>query len=212
LGRSRKRKSKLAQRDANAAPRRADRSAGRSVASRTWTETHGRDLRFLVIFGVLMAGYYAASTTTVVTTRFFPWYLETTAQMSASILSTCGYDDIAANGQALVSKHGSIAVERGCDAIAPTALFVSAVLASPAPTLSKLPAVFGGGFILMVINIVRIITLFLTAVHWKAAFDVMHLDIWQALFILIAILLWALWASWTTQRRKRLTDAATAHA
>ena len=61
---------------------------------------------------------------------------------------------------------------------------------------------FGGVAILMIVNLIRIITLFLTAVHWPNAFDVMHLDVWQAAFIFLAIVLWALWASWAARRRR----------
>lgn len=206
MARGRKRKDKGIDAQRSGSPERTP--LPRSTQS--WMETHGRDLRFLLIFGTLMGAYYVVSTAAVVTDRFFPWYLRATADVSADVMNTFGYDDVTAKGQALNSSKGSIAVERGCDAIAPTALFVSAVLASPAPIASKVLAVFGGIFILMVINVVRIITLFLTAAHWRAAFDIMHLDIWQALFILLAILLWAFWASWTTQRQKRQTDAATA--
>ena len=63
--------------------------------------------------------------------------------------------------------------------------------------------VVGGALILMVLNVIRIITLFLTRMHWPKAFDIMHIDVWQVMFILFAILLWALWASWTTKRMQR---------
>ena len=61
-------------------------------------------------------------------------------------------------------------------------------------------AVLGGVIVRMVLNVIRIITLFLTRLHWPKAFDIMHVDVWQVMFILFAILLWALWASWTTKR------------
>ena len=140
MTRGRKRKDKESQSRQSAAPERTPSPRN----TQSWMETHGRDLRFLLIFGALMAGYYVVSTTAVVTDRFFPWYLQATAGVSADVLNTLGYDDVTAKGKALDSSKGSIAVERGCDAIAPTALFVSAVLASPAPIASKVPAVFGG--------------------------------------------------------------------
>jgi exosortase/archaeosortase family protein len=165
--------------------------------------THGRDLRFLIIFGLLMLGYYFLTTTYVVDQRFVPWYLKATTQAAGGTLHAVGYDAVSVEGNDLVGKKGRITVERGCDAIAPTALFVSAVIASPAAIGSKAVAVLAGVSILMLVNLVRIITLFLTAVHWPAAFDVMHLDVWQAAFIFLAIVLWALWASWAARRRAR---------
>jgi exosortase/archaeosortase family protein len=163
-------------------------------------ESHGRDLRFLVIFAVLMGVYYAATTTAAVKERFFPWYLTLNAETSLVVLHGAGIDYVNRNHHSLNSSRGSIAVERGCDAVEPTALFVSAVLASPVPWLSKFPAVFVGTLILAVVNVVRIVSLFLSAVYWRKAFDILHLDVWQAAFILLAILMWALWASWAVRR------------
>ena len=173
----------------------------------TWLQTHGRDLRFLLIFAVLMGLYYLATTTATLKEDFFPGYLKATTQASGVVLHAFGYDELEVQGTVL-NWHGIwVSVARGCDAVAPTALFVSAVIASPAPVLSKLCAVLGGTVILMLVNLARIITLFLTRLHWRKAFDVMHLDIWQAIFIFLAIMLWAGWASWTTQRRRRRSDA-----
>jgi len=179
-----------------------------NAAARSWLRTNRSDLRFLLVFGLLMGVYYAATTTSFIKNDFFPWYLRMTTQVSAGLLQACGYDDMEARGNVLNSTRGSITIERGCDAIAPTVLFVSAVIASPVVFRSKLPAVVGGTLVLMVLNVVRIITLFLTRIHWPKAFDIMHLDVWQALFIFLAILLWAFWASWSTRRRMGRFDAS----
>ena len=179
---------------------RADRPIS---PARQWFRSNRTDLRFLLIFGSVMVVYYVGTTTAVSKEMFFPWYLQKTTQVSGSIMNGFGYDGLTVNKNVLNSPNGSITVERGCDALAPTALFISAVLASPTSMLLKLPAVFGGAMILMFINVVRIITLFLTRMHWPKAFDIMHVDVWQVLFILLAIVLWAAWASWTTKRMQR---------
>ncbi len=166
-------------------------------------QTHGRDLRFLVLFGMFMGVYYVGTTFDVVKNQFFPWYLESSAIVSTGALKMFGNDDLERDGKRLKSPGGSISVERGCDAIAPTALFVSALLASPALFRHKWRGLIAGVLLLMVANILRITTLFLTRVYWREAFDVMHLDIWQGLFILLAILLWAFWASWASKQAAR---------
>ncbi|MDO8632245.1 MAG: archaeosortase/exosortase family protein, partial [Phycisphaerales bacterium] len=171
--------------------------------SRTWFDTHGRDLRFLLVFVVLMVIYYAGTTTSAMKDRFFPWYLDANARASVALLRTFNYPDVVQQGESVVSPRGSITVARGCDAIEPSALFVSAVLASPVALGSRLLAAVVGTVLLLSINLVRIISLFLCAVYWKSAFNVMHLDVWQALFIFLAILFWALWAAWAVKRRKK---------
>jgi len=175
---------------------------------RTWFETHGRDLRFLITFIVLMGIYYSVTTMDCIVGTpkekgFFPWYLEANARASVSVLQTFGYPGVTQEGKSVVSSRGSITVERGCDAIEPSALFVSAVLASPVAIGSRLLAAVVGTVLLLSINLVRIISLFLCAVHWTSAFNIMHLDVWQALFIILAIVLWALWAAWAVARQKK---------
>ena len=175
--------------------------------------THGRDLRFLAIFAVLMGLYYLATTTAAVSDPdhgFFEWYLQVNAKASTGVVHLFGYEDMHRKGKSLVTipPRGSITVARGCDAVEPSALFVSAVLASPVPFLSRLTAAVAGTVLLMLLNLFRIITLFLCAVHWKKAFDIMHLDVWQTLFIVLAILLWAIWAAWATKKKRpRQADA-----
>ncbi len=160
-----------------------------------------------------MVVYYIATTFDVVENRFFPWYLEATAKVSTFVLETCGYDNIQRDGNRLANAGGSVSVARGCDGIAPTALFFTAVLASPAAFRFKWRGLIVGVLILMVANVARIVTLFLTRVHWQKAFDVMHLDIWQGLFILLAIFLWWRWAEWATMKKnlelKASSDAKT---
>jgi len=36
----------------------------------------------------------------------------------------------------------------------------------------------------------------------------MHLDVWQSLFIFLAILLWAVWATWERSRARKKRHAA----
>ncbi len=193
------------------APAGSDASGRSTVearsSARSWYRSNRSDLRFLLIFGGLMGVYYVLTTTSYAKETFFPWYLRVTAQVSGGALQTFGYDGLEVRDNAISAPGGSITVERGCDALAPMALYISAVLASPTSLVSMMPAVVGGVLILIVLNLIRIVTLFLTRIHWSGAFDVMHLDVWQAMFIFVAILLWALWASWTTRGRKRETRA-----
>jgi exosortase/archaeosortase family protein len=109
-----------------------------------------------------------------------------------------------------VSPRFQVSIERGCDAVQPSALFCAAVLASPVPLLSRLAAVGVGTTLLMILNFVRILTLYYTGAYLRWAFEVMHLDVWQALFIFLAILFWALWAAWNTRRSRKVAQHAPA--
>jgi exosortase/archaeosortase family protein len=105
----------------------------------------------------------------------------------------------------IFSPAFSISIARGCDAIEAMALFASALLAFPARWRPKLIGLLGGIVALFLLNIIRIVTLFLTGVYFPKAFEIMHLDVWQALFLLFAVGLWI----FTIQRAMRIThDAA----
>ena len=55
--------------------------------------------------------------------------------------------------------------------------------------------------ILAVVNLVRIVSLFLVGVYFPKAFDWMHVEVWSAIFILLAIVLWTLWIQWAMKFR-----------
>ena len=180
----------------------------KQVRRASWFATHGRDLRFLAIFGLVLIVYYLSTTTEVASERFFPWYLRINAEATTWLLNFGGYSNVTVSGQVITSPDFSMAIERGCDAIEPSALFVAAVLASPVLFRRKLPALIIGTSLLLVLNLARLVSLFLTGLHLKAFFDVMHLQIWQAAFIIVALMFWAVWASSVFRVRKRVKAGA----
>ncbi len=215
MGRRRKSKRLSDKREQTSEPRGADDLAATAPGSaagqrlRLWIRANWSDLRFLFVFGLCLVLYFLSTLTPPVKEGFFPAYLRWNAQASGAILRIFG-QDVNVRDQSLVSGQGpTIDIERGCDAVEPSALFVSAVLASPVPLLSRLSAAVVGTFLLMVLNLVRVVTLFLCRVYFPKAFETMHLDVWQAVFVILAILLWAGWASRMARRRAAQANGAT---
>ena len=58
---------------------------------------------------------------------------------------------------------------------------------------------------MLAINLVRIVSLFYIRIHFPAAFEIMHVEVWQALFIFLALLCWIVWAVWA----KRASESDT---
>lgn len=190
---------------------RADGTArtAKNKRLRSWYAANRSDLRFLLIFGLCLVLYYVLTLTPPVRQGFFPAYLRLNAIVSGAILNAFG-EEVRVDDQTMISVEGpSIKIERGCDAVEPSALFVSAVLASPVSLLSRLAAAGVGTVLLMLLNLVRIITLYLVRVYYASAFETMHLDVWQALFILFALFLWAMWASRAARKRAVRSNAST---
>ena len=114
------------------------------------------------------------------------------ASASGRILAWLGYNTTV-SGTMIFSHEFNLNIKRGCDAIEATALFISAVLAFPASYRSKIPAIILGIVIMMLVNFIRIITLFITGLNHPALFNFMHDQIWQIIYIAIAVLLLILW-------------------
>ena len=132
-------------------------------------------LRFVVVFGVTMAVFYAITSTPV----FERHGLGTLSRSQCPGLR--GHPLAVRRGYHGGGPVGCISARPTLDRArlrchSPTCLFISAVLAAPTSALSKLIGVIAGSVILMLTNLVRIITLFYIRVHYPDAFEVMHVE------------------------------------
>jgi exosortase/archaeosortase family protein len=136
----------------------------------------------------------------------FPAYLRFNARGGAAVLRLLGHQATAAD-LSISSPRFEIEIRRGCDAVDPSLVFLSAVLAFPGRIRTKIPGMLVGTCVLMLINFVRIVTLFLVGVYFPRVFEIMHVDVWQVAFIFLAILFWVIWAA-----RVSLPGVVPAHA
>lgn len=162
----------------------------------------------MLLFGLFMALFQLACATSFMTDVVFPAYLRFNAQLSGAILRLFETSITVANQ----SIHGrySLLLERGCDAIEPSALFLSGVLAFPSSWVKKLPGMLIGTLCLMVLNLLRIVSLYYVGVYMPRVFETAHVSVWQAMFIFLAILFWVLWAVWAVREPRSVPDAAVA--
>ena len=112
--------------------------------------------------------------------------------LSSILLSIFGYS-MSSNGSILTNGAFSVDVQEGCDAVVPTILFITAVLVFPTAWKHKLKGLLFGVPALFAINLFRIITLFLTGLYIPSLFDFMHVEFWQALFILATVMIFIFW-------------------
>lgn len=97
------------------------------------------------------------------------------------------------HGANLLSPAFSVRIDRGCDGLEAIAALCAAILVSPATMGPKLLGIVLGIVILMAVNLVRLASLFVIGIYWRAAFDMMHEEVWQAVMIVLAIVLWSIW-------------------
>jgi exosortase/archaeosortase family protein len=151
-------------------------------------------LWFVVRFVCFMAVFYGVMLIPTVDWLMYG-YLAANAWISDALLNLLSFRT-ELNKTMISSADFSIVVRRGCDGIEPAALFVSAVLAFPAPWAKKAAGIVLGTLVLLLLNIVRIVSLFWIGVVARPLFAKMHLEIWPLLFILAAIALCAAWIRW----------------
>lgn len=163
---------------------------------------------FVVLFAVLMGVFYATTFLPYVNRTLIPRYMRLNAQASAMICNIFG-EGATTRDTSLSSPRFSVDIQHGCDAIEPSALFIAAVLAFPASLRSKIPGILTGTLVLAVINLIRIVTLFYTGIYFPRAFQIMHVDVWQPIFIVLSLTFWVIWAWWATRDRSPRPDAST---
>jgi exosortase H (IPTLxxWG-CTERM-specific) len=124
-------------------------------------------------------------------------YLKINAWVSNGLLDLLGqHTHLSDVTIASVSQPFAIAIRRGCDAVEPTWLLCAAILAFPGSWKRKFAGVLFGIVVLQLLNVVRIVSLYLIGSRFPALFPSMHLEVWPTLFILVAIGLFVGWKDW----------------
>ena len=149
-------------------------------------------LGLLLLFGLMRTGFFREAVA--------PASLELSAGFSAAILSVLG-EHAVADGNEIRSPRSTLRIGEACDALQPLAVFFAAVVAFPASTLVRALGLLGGAALLVLINQLRIVTLYFTGIHLPRAFDAMHTEVWQALFLLLGASIWLAWARWAIRSR-----------
>lgn len=134
-------------------------------------------------------------------TLFFLWpatllnrYLTAwTARTTAWALWLLGADG-RADGTLVTSSIFTVKIIDECTAVFPIMIFLAAVVAYPSRWRKKLVGAALGVPALLLVNLIRLVSLFYIG-HWfPDAFETAHLLVWQSLIIFFTVLLWLLWA------------------
>ncbi len=186
--------------DQPAAPNVAAQNKLAQQFTKSWRERNPI-LRFVLLFALLMGLFYAFWLTTFFKEYIFTPVAELNAWMASGILNIFGMGTTV-SGDLVNSSQFSIAIKRGCDAIEPIALYASAILAFPLAFSKKWKGLLYGALFLLVLNLVRVVSLFLTGVYFPTIFDSMHEEVWQVIFIIMAIVCWMIWIQYETKKMK----------
>jgi len=136
-------------------------------------------------------------------------YLAFNARVAGAVLGALG-EHTRVSDRSIAGDRYALEVSRGCDAVQPTALYLSAILATPAAWKRRLAGIAAGVLVLFALNLVRIVSLYYVGAFAPDWFDVVHVDLWGAVFVLLAVSLWLLWAYRTVTRRAAMESPADA--
>ena len=150
--------------------------AGRYLGARRSTVSPRQDHRNLPAF---VSGAYLCV-----------WAL--TARLLAASLTLIGLEG-RAEGTLVTSSIYSAEIIWECTGVTPILVFVAAVAAYPSVWHRKVYGVLLGVPALLVINQVRLVSLFYVG-HWfPEFFDTAHLLVWQSLIIFFTVMVWVVW-------------------
>ncbi len=162
-----------------------------------WFVAKGPVLAFGAKFGALLLLLYGLLALPF-SDRMLYSYLEANASASNLILNFLRQGTHVTD-VTIRSSEFAIAIRRGCDAVEPTGLLWGAILAFPGSLRRKLVGMIAGTIILQLLNLVRIVSLFLIGSHLPALFPSAHLEIWPAMFIIVAIIFFVWWKGWALE-------------
>lgn len=163
-------------------------------ATGSFFRRYRQELGFLVIFVVLLGGGFTLIAWNPVNDRVIEPFTGGVARASGWVLATIG-QGTTMDGSIIRSPRFAVNIKNGCNGVEAMIIYFAAVLAFPAPWKSKLLGLGLGFVAIQIVNLIRVVALFLTGVYFPKLFDSSHTVIWQTVVILAGVLFWIIWAN-----------------
>ncbi len=166
-----------------------------------------QEIRFLVLFVLLLGGSFTLIAWNPVNDHVIEPFTGLVARASGAVLEAIG-QGTTMQGTVIRSSRFAVNIRNGCNGVEAMVIYFAAVLAFPAPWRSRVLGVVFGFAAIQLVNLVRVVALFLTGVYLPKLFDSSHTVIWQTIVILAGVLLWILWANRFASPRPRGDESA----
>jgi exosortase H (IPTLxxWG-CTERM-specific) len=149
---------------------------------------------FLILFLVLLCGGLTLLSLNCVNDHAVEPFTAGIAWASGAALNLLE-QDVTMQGTVIRSPRFAVTIRNGCNGVEAMLIFLAAVLAFPASWRSRLIGLALGILAIQIVNLVRVVALFLAGVYFPRIFDSSHTVIWQTIVILLGVLLWIFWAN-----------------
>jgi exosortase H (IPTLxxWG-CTERM-specific) len=153
-----------------------------------------REVTFLALFVLLLAASFTLISVNWVNDHAIEPFTAGIARLSGAALGLLG-QHVTMRGTIIQGPRFAVNIRNGCNGVEAMLIFLSAVLAFPAPWRSRMAGLVLGFFAIQIVNLVRVVSLYLTGAYLPRLFDASHTVIWQSVVILFGVLLWIFWAN-----------------
>ncbi len=155
---------------------------------------YGQEIKFLVGFIVLLGAGFTALSLNQINDNFVVPFTGAVAKTSGFTLNAIG-QDVRMVGTQIFGNNFAVDIKNGCNGLETVIIFVSAVLSFPAPIKARAIGLVLGVVAIQLVNLVRVVALFLTGSYLPQFFDSSHTVVWQTIVIGFGVLLWMFWAN-----------------
>jgi exosortase H (IPTLxxWG-CTERM-specific) len=153
-----------------------------------------KEIQFLVLFVVLLGAGFTLISVHWVNDHVIEPFTGGIARASGATLNLLG-QHVTMQGTVIRSSRFAVNIRNGCNGVEAMLIFLAAVLAFPASWKSRLAGLGLGILAIQVVNLIRVVALFLTGIYFPKIFDTSHTVIWQTIVILFGVVLWIFWAN-----------------
>lgn len=161
-------------------------AASMSPSRQGWLRARAPMIRWLVLFLLLLGAGLAIIESGWFVRTVFPTILRANAQAAGAVAGLLG-KPVTVTENRILTDHGALEVVRGCDALEPMIIVVAAMSVFPTSWRRRGVGIAIGLLALQAFNVVRVVSLIYAADHSRSLFETLHVDVFQPLFILLAI-------------------------
>ncbi len=150
-------------------------------------------MRFLLVFVVLVILSGIIIRTEWLDRHFLHSYTSFIASLSSSVLRSIGVN-ATADQTRILSPSFSVEIRKGCDGLEAALLLLCATIAYPFSSLrTRLLALVSGYPLIFVLNLIRVVALFLVGLKWPGTVEFVHTYIAQFAIITATMIFWLFW-------------------
>lgn len=148
--------------------------------------------RFLIVFFALLLLFEIPLLIDSVDRSVIRPFTAGIAAVSGATLHALG-QKVSVTGTTIAGPCFTVQILNGCNGVEASLFLMAAILAFPAPARSRAVAAGLGLLLIQVINLVRVVSLYLVGCYRHEWFHAAHITLWQTIIFAITVLYFVQW-------------------